>query len=278
MTSSRIYVIHSNKSIKDISYSLENCGPVQYIGIIYKTHRTNGKTEKKETQMTIIICPNETMDKFKENHPELLEHISDYNWSTFPMPKEEDGETWDLHVSGIPDDFTELDAKSFIKDSLACILNEVDVIDGANLRNYELEFPLRSRGTGFIRGFGKINFGSHVDKTIIKMCKVILHNTPLSRKTGQEHIMVSCVWHRLSNKLTSLEKPKQIKTNKMVTWKTRGMNIDHKKKWRQGETYSTVSRAVSDPSMIPQLQNEKETQVVSVTDLTEGTNVDKTTN
>lgn len=257
MASSLIYVIHSHKSIKEIACLFEECGEVKYIGIIYKTHRNHGKTEKKETQMTIIICPETTMALFKQKYPEMLDHVSDYNWETFPMPKEETGETWDLHISGIPDDFTEAEAKNFVIGSLDCILKEVEVVNGAMKRNYTVDFPLRSRGTGFIKGFGKIVFAAHVDQMVIKMCKVILHNTPLSKKNGTEAIMVSCVWHRLNMKavLDGITKTQ----------------TQPKKKYNLTE--APIFRLSSGPKFVP----EKESQV-SVTNLTESGNIVKETN
>lgn len=197
-----VYVIHSNKPLDDLKSLLDSCGGYTYAGIIYKSlRRANlGRgtvTEKEETRKTIVFCPQSTIQRLEMTHPQYKGRVSDYNWETFPTPNTEQGETWDLHVSGVPKDYTVKDAESFVTKALGCLLPERSP-DGH--RNYVVEFATRLRETGEIYGFGHIIFDNSLDRQTIKLCKLILHNTPISFKTrlpgSAERRMVTCVWHR----------------------------------------------------------------------------------
>lgn len=191
-----VFVIHSKKSINEIKGMFDSLGgeTLSYIRIIYKTFKreTPGKIlkkEKDETKKTIVFCSESCIKKFKEKYPEYEKAIAPYKWETFPMPCKEGGETHDLHISGIPNDYTGSDADNFIKTSLAPILDK----EG----NYITEFNTMSRETGEIKGYGKITFLPHVPFDIIKLCKLILHNTKIPFKNDPKNRrMVSCVWHK----------------------------------------------------------------------------------
>lgn len=192
-----VYVIHSSKPITELKEYLSKCGQCFYTGIIYKSISTRG--EKIETKKTIIFCPEETIEKFKETYPTFESYVANYDWSSFPVPNESYNETWNLHISGVPNDYTSSDAEQFVINSLKWMLPPVD---DKGVVNYTVEFTPRSRETGEIYGYGKIKFESHVDHYFIKLCKLILHNTPLKFKRNSMKKMVTCIWQKTSRDTT----------------------------------------------------------------------------
>lgn len=222
MSKFNVYVIHSAKPLPELKVLLDECGGYTYAGIIYKSfHRRGRDTEKEETKKTIVFCSEETIRKLEQSYPHIFKtRIADYNWESFPLPNEEIHETWDLHISGVPNDYTVKDAEQFVIDTLKCILPQKD----EEKCNFIVEFAPRLRATGVIFGFGHINFASHVDKEIIKLCKLVLHNTPLAFKiNSKETRMVTCVWHRKPQ-----EKPETRKQTKAVSKRGESQKINFK--------------------------------------------------
>lgn len=199
MSNFNVYVIHSAKPLDELKNLLKECGGYTYVGIIYRSSRKKSNqgmiTEKEETRKTIVFCPADTIKQLEMNYPVYKNSVADYNWSSFPVPHEEQGESWHLHISGVPNDYTVRDAENFVTGSLHCILPQKDA---AGKANYQVNFAPRLRETGEIFGFGQIRFNQQVDRETIKLCKVILHNTPIPFKTQPtgERRMVTCVWHR----------------------------------------------------------------------------------
>lgn len=196
----KVYVIHSSQPLGDLKSLLQECGGFVYAGIIYKSLRKQtphgSVTEKEETRKTIVFCPSTTIKQLETLHPHYKSRIADYNWDSFPVPNTEQGEVWDLHISGVPNDYTVKEASAFVVNSLSCILPEKE----GDRQNYTVDFAPRLRETGEIFGFGHIIFDKSVDRETIKLCKLILHNTPVNFKSraagGPERRMVTCVWHR----------------------------------------------------------------------------------
>ena len=205
-----VYVIHSAKPLPDLKKGLEECGGYTYAGIIYKSlhhkldrDRDRGHvTEKEETKKTIVFCPEQSVKQLEIAFPAYAGKIAAYNWESFPMPNDQHGESWDLHVSGVPNDYTVKDAEAFVANTLGCVLPMKD--------NYVIEFIPRLRETGEIHGYGHVTFASHVDHEHIKLCKLVLHNTLVSFKSNpKEKRMVTCVWHRVNSiAKTTLDKSK----------------------------------------------------------------------
>lgn len=194
-----VYVIHSGKPVADLRKLLEPYGKIPYMGIIYKSFDVDGRrTGKTETNKTIVFCDEITMKRFVADFPSYERRVADYNWDTFPMPNEGRGETWALHISGVPNDFTVSDAEGFVIGSLKCILPQQTRLDsGEIVSNFTVDFAPRSRETGEIYGFGHVYFSDHVDRNVVKMCKLILHNTPLTFKSyPEQRRMVTCIWFR----------------------------------------------------------------------------------
>src|SRR5699024_11983629 len=109
-------------------------------------------TEKEETRKTIVFCPESTVKNLVEKYPNYRNNVSDYNWTSFPTPVDTQGETWNLHISGVPNDYTVTDAMKYISESLNCILPHKNE-EGKD--NYYINFAPRLRETGEIHGFGQ---------------------------------------------------------------------------------------------------------------------------
>lgn len=202
----KVYVIHSAKPIPDLKEALDKSGGYTYVGIIYKSlHRKKDNvhiTEKEETKKTIVFCPDSTISNLEKDYPVYNGKVAEYDWSSFPMPNQQQDEVWNLHISGVPNDYTVRDAENFVSQTLSCLLE----MKG----NYDVEFPPRLRETGEIYGYGHITFKDHVDRELIKLCKLVLHNTSISFKTNNKNKrMVACVWHRLGT-----SKAKSVTTEK----------------------------------------------------------------
>src|SRR5665648_143744 len=208
MADFNVYVIHSAKPLANLKQHLEQCGGYTCARIIYKSNRNaTAGTDKEETKKTIVFCPRQTIVQLEMAYPQYQSHVSDYNWESFPVPNDENAETWDLHVSGVPNDFTVSDAEKQVIDTLKCIISP---LNDDKTRNYTVEFPPRLRETGEICGYGAISFEKHVHHDTVKLCKLLLHNTPLSFKRNRtERRMMTCVWHKLP-KATSEQPVRQI--------------------------------------------------------------------
>jgi len=199
MSDFNVYVIHSAKPLPELKQLLRECGGFTYAGIIYRSTRKRSQqgmiTEKEETRKTIVFCPSQTIQQLEIAHPVYKGKIADYNWESFPTPTESQHETWNLHISGLPNDYTVSDAENFITNSLNCILPQKNAVGKTT---YTMDFAPRLRETGEIYGFGQLVFDESLDRERVKLCKLILHNTPVSFKTrsGTEKRMVTCVWHR----------------------------------------------------------------------------------
>ena len=213
MASTEVYVVHSNRPIDYLNRIMEECGGAKYLKIIYKTSYEGPRGKNKaETNKTIVFCPKSTVDQMQKKYEEFQGNISDYKWETFPLPKEKDGETWNLHVSGVPNDFTSRQACETIEKLFSCVITPTNP-DGS--KNYTINFPIRSRESGEIVGYGAVNFMPSVDREIIKLCKLILHNTPMSfRNHAKDRRIVNCVWHRIPGVSTSGKSVFEVTKNK----------------------------------------------------------------
>ena len=206
----QVYVIHSSRPLNQLKDTLDQCGGYNYVGIIYKSmkartqHGGSGSGNgKEETKKTIVFCPPQTIRQLELAFPDFGGKVADYNWESFPLPDESLGETWNLHISGVPNDYTDLEAQEFVINSLKVILPQKEKSNGCEVVNYKVEFPPRLRETGEINGYGKVIFSDHVDHDMIKLCKIVLNNTPRAFKNNpKERRMISCTWHR-NHKATS---------------------------------------------------------------------------
>lgn len=192
MSNLSVYVIHSAKPLAELRAMFEACGEKPFLKIIYKSLKGQGR-RKEETKKTIVFTSDKAIQELETKYPELKEYVVPYDWKTFPLPHLDEGETWDLHISGIPNDYTVAEAEAFVVRTLSYVCPP----KSEGKTNYVVEFAPWSRETGQIRGYGKVKFMGHLDHLTIQLCKLVLHNTPLSFKNNpNERRMVTCIWHR----------------------------------------------------------------------------------
>ncbi len=188
MTSPEVFVIAWKKSLPELRNYLDQCGGYLSVSAMFRwssKERCLVETDDK----TIVICEGPTVRRLEAAYPHLFGgRVNSYDWETFPSPNEAEGETHNLHISGIPNDFQEADAVAYVRRELSPILHDDD---------YDVDFKLRSRTTGEISGHGEITFKEGIDLYTIKLCKLMLHNKPLASKTEPgRRMMVRCVWFK----------------------------------------------------------------------------------
>ena len=229
---SKVYIIRSRDAIATIRESLQNAGGYNFAKIIYRPIGTRppgsalkkqpgvGRARIQETNRTLVICPQATVDKLRSADGYHEGDIQDYNWDVFPMPKTVSSvngasgggvksETWDLHISGIPNTYTSVKAKATIKGLLSSVLQETGTgADGKPIRSYEIIFNSRSRQTDEIYGYGTVKFHPSVSKDLIKLCKLVLHHTYISsEEPGKESgtgCTIRCIWDRVKTRADGL--------------------------------------------------------------------------
>jgi len=184
-TDLKVYVIESPEWIEEISNKMKDSGSYAMLAIMY---RWDGKQKKlvETRDKNIIVCPEQTIQKFITSFPQFKQKTHNYDWTTFPKPKVEENETEDLHISGIPNDYSREEAIGYIRKELSIILNDED---------YDVDFPLHQRSTGIIHGYGCIKFRNHVPVQLKYLCKILLHHKPLVSKRERKPFMVTAVWN-----------------------------------------------------------------------------------
>lgn len=191
-----VYIISSQSTLNKLREDITSCGEYQHIGIIYRTVTRNGVHKKEETNKTIVICPPSTINVLKSKFSHYANNVADYNWSSFPVPSEQKHETWDIHVSGVPNDYSVTDATTFVVKTIHFIIPQYETTDSGTVENYTVNFSPRSRESDKIHGYGIIKFHDHVPHETIKLVKLVLNNSILKFKSSDEKQMVSCVWQR----------------------------------------------------------------------------------
>lgn len=181
MSRPEVYIIQNGGSISDIKGMLDKYGGYKHVGIIYRTDKTT--YESFETRKTLVICEKEVMDAVRKAENRV---ITEYDWSLFPLPKQINDrmETWDLHISCIPNTYTTKRGIEMLKALLCTIVTE---------DSFKIFLPTRSRQTDEIYGYGTIKFSETLDRELIKLCKLVLHHAyiPGSDRT------VRCIWNKV---------------------------------------------------------------------------------
>ena len=218
MDTFNVYVIHSDQPLEEFKLMLNKCGGFKYVGIIYKSiaFRDGSRSRKEETKKTIVMCPETTIQEMKSRHPEYQNPsvVADYKWESFPNPNPGIGESSDLHVSGVPNDYTVREAEELVVRSLAPILSEKN---DQGTCNFKISFRARLRETGEINGYGHIIFDKSVPFNTIRLCKLILHNTYVPfKKNSSEKRMVTCTWHRQPGSETTKRIPRMTKASDVI--------------------------------------------------------------
>jgi len=183
-----VYVVDWRKDLRQLRGYLDRCGGYYSVSAIFRWSKKDRRLVETN-EKTIVICPNHTRVQLELAYPEAFGgRIKEYDWESFPEPNTTEGETTNLHISGVPNDFLEADAVDYVSGQLSCIISS---------DKYKTEFKLRSRTSGEISGYGQIIFDSSVDPYYRKLCKLMLHNKPLACKNDPNHkMMVRCVWFK----------------------------------------------------------------------------------
>lgn len=176
------YVVYSTKCIQGLRNDISKCGETVDISIMLGWDRYK-KRHVPSNDKNIVICNQQVMECFISSHPDIK--VEPYDWSSFPMYSV--GESLDLHISGIPNDYTQTDAEEYIRDRVSKL---VDV------SKFTVYFPYSNRETGSIHGYGTVAFDESVDEYTIKLCKVLLHNKYIEYKESKVKSIVSARWSR----------------------------------------------------------------------------------
>lgn len=180
MTLPQVYIIQNGGSITDIKEMLTKHGGYKHVGIIFRTDKITHQSH--ETRKTLVICDSYVMESVKANEKRI---ITDYDWNMFPLPKEVNDrqETWDLHVSCIPNTYTSKQGIQMVKSLLMNIIPE---------NKFTIFLPTRSRQTDEIYGYGTVKFDETVDRELIKLCKLVLHHAYIPNCVHT----VRCIWNK----------------------------------------------------------------------------------
>jgi len=182
----RVYVIESSEALDELRRKLSNAGEIIAVSVMRRwdaEKRALLETKNKNR----VMCREEVMTKFISLHPEYREYVEDYKWATFPYPKEEKGETTDLHITCIPNDYTQQQAEEII---MSCLDNI-----GLPHDKYRMKFSLKSRELGTINGFCHLIFDRSVPRDTIYIAKLLLHHFPLKAKTSSQISNIVAIWY-----------------------------------------------------------------------------------
>lgn len=183
-----VYVFDWRKDLTQLREYLDQCGGYYNVSAIFRWSKKE-HCYVETNEKTIVICPQRTKIQLESAYPQIFgKQIKDYEWDTFPEPKSVEGETTNLHISGLPNDFLESDAKKYVSEQLSSLVSE---------GSYKTDFKLRSRTSGEISGYGQIFFEEGTDLYTIKLCKLMLHNKPIRYKNdSKKTLMVRSVWFK----------------------------------------------------------------------------------
>jgi len=107
-----------NSMINDVTRSLDKGkSESERSCITVRVMRRWSKEKKKvvETKWnTIIVSLPEVIEELRNKNPDYKSATVDYDWKGFPTPKEELKETTNLHISNIPNDYSQEQAVKLI--------------------------------------------------------------------------------------------------------------------------------------------------------------------
>jgi hypothetical protein len=182
----KVYVIESSEALDELRKKLSDAGEIIAVSVMRRwdaEKRALLETKNKNR----VMCKEEVMNKFLTLHPEYKDYVEDYKWATFPYPKEDKGETTDLHITCIPNDYTQQQAETVIMQCLDSIKLPHD--------KYKMKFSLKSRELGTINGFCHLIFDRSVPRETIYIAKLLLHHYPLKAKTSNQISNIVAIWY-----------------------------------------------------------------------------------
>lgn len=180
----KVYVLSSSDSIKDIRNKLTEIHKPIMANVMLKWDKSN-KTLIETKDKNIIMYEEQYMNKFKETYTDYK--IENYDWTTFPYPKQEDDETTNLHIKQIPNTYTQDEAMKYIQTSLQDILR---------VNEYKINIPLKNRSDATIHGYAKIIFNDNISAYKRYLSKIKLHHSEiLCNKTNRLNT-IQAIWHK----------------------------------------------------------------------------------
>lgn len=162
---------------------LDNCGYFIYVGPMFRFDRDVG--ERVNSGRALAVCEEKTFRQLRMAFPEVP--AFPFDLESYNPPNKDMGENWTLHVSNLPRDMLVGEAEDFISQILKRLIDP---------RDFMVSFAMKSRETGETKGFGRVVFNEEVDEMMIKLCKLILHNTVIQAKSSEETHILSCSWLR----------------------------------------------------------------------------------
>jgi len=181
-----VYVIESSEALDELKRKLSEAGPIISVCIM-KRWDVDKKVLMETKNKNRVMCKSEVMTEFLRGYPDYKEHVEDYKWSTFPYPKQDKGETTDLHITCIPNDYTQQEADAIIANCLSNI--------GLPREAYTMKFPLKSRETGAINGFCHLIPNKTLDIKWVYIIKLLLHHMPIKAKHSNHVSNIVAIWY-----------------------------------------------------------------------------------
>lgn len=181
-----VYVIESSETLEDLKNKLSEAGHIINVSVMKRWDVDKKKLEETKNKNR-VMCKKEVMQGFLMRYSDYKPYVEDYKWATFPYPKQDKGETTSLHVTCIPNDYTQQEASQIIADHLASI--------GLTGLAYTMKFQLKSRETGTINGFCRLVFDESVNIKWIYLAKLLLHHMPIKAKYSNQISNIVAIWY-----------------------------------------------------------------------------------
>jgi len=224
----KVYVLKSNLSLSEIRKDFENVGASipSFLRIIYKN--LDGKLV--DSRKNLCICSEDDINLLVFNNKDYKGKgtVQEYDWTRFAFPSST--QSWDLHVTGLPNSWTKDKSISFIQDRVSnvCPLEDLSIF---------LSFD---RETGLTNGFGSIVFKDTVSEDYRKYCKLALHMTPIKDDDHDTYVSVS--WRMLPKQRTTFVKRRVVgeETVSAISGNAAQTNVD-RKSYSSSKSKSAVS-------------------------------------
>ena len=115
-----VYVIESSETLEDLKNKLSEAGHIINVSVMKRWDVDKKKLEETKNKNR-VMCKKEVMRGFLTLYSDYKPYAEDYKWATFPYPKQDKGETTSLHVTCIPNDYTQQEASQIIAEHLTSI-------------------------------------------------------------------------------------------------------------------------------------------------------------
>lgn len=125
------------------------------VTVLYKADENGNKVD---TKSTLIVASEEALRASKID-------CRPYDFKKFTDPRSDKSQTWDIHVSGFPNNWTKKQAIDFLRTFLSPCFPQ----------GWFAYFPV-DRETGTIRGYGVMRFRETLTEDDVRKIKLVLHH------------------------------------------------------------------------------------------------------